>query len=94
MLDNEVPSTESRSHPGAVSIGAASRLAGIPVPTIRSWEIRYGFPTPLRTPGGHRRYTAGTVELLRVLVAAVSVGRLTPREAVETVVGATTTERG
>ena len=32
-------------------ISAVSALLGIPVPTIRSWERRYGFPVPDRTRG-------------------------------------------
>ena len=32
--------------------------------TLRTWEARYGFPTPLRPGGGHRRYPAGDVQVL------------------------------
>ena len=39
--------------------------AGIPVPTIRSWERRYGFPSPARTGGKHRRYTPTQIAQLR-----------------------------
>ena len=38
-----------------MTIAQVSALLGIPVPTIRSWERRYGFPTPSRTRGRHRR---------------------------------------
>jgi DNA-binding transcriptional MerR regulator len=40
-------------------------MLGIPVPTIRSWERRYGFPAPARTGGRHRRYGAHEVAALR-----------------------------
>jgi len=46
-------------------ISVVSDLLGIPIPTIRSWERRYGFPTPDRTQGSHRRYTIEEVEGLR-----------------------------
>ena len=58
-------------------IAAVSRLLGVPVPTIRSWERRYEFPAPPRTDGRHRRY--GTVELeqLRALRDLVTKGHST-----------------
>ena len=46
--------------PGGIQgerIATASKALGIPVPTIRSWERRYGFPAPPRTDGLHRRYS-------------------------------------
>jgi len=46
-------------------ISAISEQLGIPVPTIRSWERRYGFPVPDRTRGSHRRYAIEEVEQLR-----------------------------
>ena len=52
-----------------------SSLIGVPVPTIRSWERRYGWPTPRRTDGGHRRYTAEEVKQLRLLRDEVTAGR-------------------
>jgi hypothetical protein len=33
--------------------------------TLRVWERRFGFPTPQRSPGGHRWYTHGEVAALR-----------------------------
>lgn len=33
--------------------------------TLRSWERRFGFPSPRRTAGRHRVYTAGEVLALR-----------------------------
>jgi MerR family transcriptional regulator, light-induced transcriptional regulator len=50
-----------------VSIAAVSSELDIPIPTIRSWERRYGFPAPARTGGSHRRYTRAEVEQLRRL---------------------------
>jgi MerR family transcriptional regulator, light-induced transcriptional regulator len=38
---------------------------GVPAGTLRVWESRHGFPSPIRLPGGHRRYTDRDVELVR-----------------------------
>lgn len=65
---------------GSLAISAVSDMLGIPVPTIRSWERRYGFPSPSRTRGKHRRYTAAEIEQLRALRDAIAHG-LTAREA-------------
>ncbi len=64
-----------------ISISAVSELLGIPVPTIRSWERRYGFPAPPRTKGQHRRYGASDLEHLRALRDLVTRG-LTASDAV------------
>jgi len=64
-----------------VSIAAVSEVLGVPVPTIRSWERRYGFPAPPRTNGRHRRYRTGEVEQLRALRDLIIKG-LSAREAV------------
>jgi MerR family transcriptional regulator, light-induced transcriptional regulator len=58
----------------AMQISTVSALLGIPVPTIRSWERRYGFPAPSRTQGRHRRYSREEVELLRALRDAITRG--------------------
>lgn len=70
-----------RTGPDGSTIAAVSRLLGIPVPTIRSWERRYGFPTPGRTPGRHRRYSMDEVEQLRALRDEITRGH-PAREAV------------
>ena len=57
-----------------VSIAAVSRALDIPVPTIRSWERRYGFPAPSRTAGRHRRYTVREIEQLRDLRDLITRG--------------------
>jgi DNA-binding transcriptional MerR regulator/methylmalonyl-CoA mutase cobalamin-binding subunit len=69
---NEKPS-RSRTEPKALTIGALSRAARIPVGTLRTWERRYGSPKPIRKPSGHRLYPASSVEHLR------RVGRLLAR---------------
>jgi len=47
----------------------------VPVDTLRTWERRYGFPTPTaRTGGSHRRYAASTIEQVRLIVRALELG--------------------
>jgi MerR HTH family regulatory protein len=36
---------------------------GVSIPTLRSWERRYRVVTPVRTGGGHRRYSEEDVGL-------------------------------
>ena len=55
-------------------ISAVSAQLGIPIPTIRSWERRYGFPAPARTGGQHRRYSTDEVELLHMLRDEITRG--------------------
>lgn len=54
-------SVESKNH--NYRIGTISKLAGIPVPTLRVWESRYAAFTPIKTEGQHRLY--GEEDLLR-----------------------------
>ncbi len=68
------------------TISAVSELLGVPIPTIRSWERRYGFPSPHRTRGRHRRYSLREIELLRALRDEITRGH-PAREAVRRVAG-------
>jgi DNA-binding transcriptional MerR regulator len=52
-----------------IRTNAAAVMLGVSPNTIRSWERRYGFPRPRRTPGGHRQYALNEVESLRVTLA-------------------------
>ena len=60
-----------------LSIGELARQAGVPAPTLRSWEDRYGFPRPQRLAGGHRRYEEGDTarirEILRLRASGMSL---------------------
>ncbi|MER5647370.1 MerR family transcriptional regulator [Streptosporangium sp. NPDC002524] len=42
----------------AYGIGAVARRLGVPAPTLRTWNLRYGVGPSRRSPGGHRRYDA------------------------------------
>ncbi len=53
-------------------IGAVSSLSGVPVPTLRVWETRYGAFCPSKPGGSHRLYNDEDVlraSLLRQLTA-------------------------
>ena len=60
---------------GGLSISSVSLMLGIPVPTIRSWERRYGLTVSNRTSGRHRRYDIRDIEYLRQMRDAITAGR-------------------
>lgn len=43
----------------------AAELLGVSASTLRTWERRYGFPTPRRSEGGHRLYERADIDALR-----------------------------
>jgi DICT domain-containing protein len=63
---------------GELSIGEMSRRTGLSVAGLRNWEVRYGFPVPVRTPSGQRRYREAdaemVVDVLRLRHGGLSVG--------------------
>src|SRR5436190_1201117 len=52
-----------------IRTNAAAVMLGISPNTLRSWERRYGFPQPHRSPGGHRQYGLAEIESLRLTLA-------------------------
>ena len=48
-----------------IRTNAAAELLGVSPNTLRSWERRFGYPTPRRTAGGHRQYDLAELEALR-----------------------------
>lgn len=56
-------------------IQEASRLLGVPAPTLRAWERRYGVPATPRSGGGHRRYSDGALHELRLMRDEVARGK-------------------
>lgn len=69
-----VPAKQRNDEGPWLSIGALSRATGIAVETLRTWENRYGFPTPVRKPSGHRVYPVSAVPRLRRIAQALSHG--------------------
>ncbi len=57
-----------------MGIGSVARATGIPANTIRTWERRYGFPTPTRTEGKQRAYSPEVVAHLQLISAALKAG--------------------
>jgi MerR family transcriptional regulator, light-induced transcriptional regulator len=49
----------------SLTTGQLAELTGMPAGTLRMWEARYGFPSPVRRPGGHHRYHVRDVEIVR-----------------------------
>lgn len=58
-----------------LAIAEVSRLLGLPAPTLRSWERRYGIPATARSVGGHRRYTDEALHQLRLMRDEIARGR-------------------
>jgi DNA-binding transcriptional MerR regulator len=54
--------------------GAAARLAGLSVETLRVWERRYGLSDTSRSPHGQRLYSAAQVRRLGLLKQLVDQG--------------------
>jgi DICT domain-containing protein len=71
--------------PAGLTIGELSERTRVAAPTLRTWEVRYGFPRPARLASGHRRYRQQDVELiadvLRQRAAGVSLGAALSRAA-------------
>jgi len=50
------PAPETGAHRGPLRIHVVAELTGVPEPTLRAWERRYGIPMPERTAAGYRLY--------------------------------------
>ena len=59
--------------PSGLTLKAVSRRTGIPVATLRTWEHRYGFMRPRRSPSGYRLY--GNEEIARIERVKYLVGQ-------------------
>ena len=58
-----------------VRIAEVSRVLGVPMPTLRSWERRYDMPASAREPGKHRRYTPAELHSLRLMRDQIARGK-------------------
>jgi MerR family transcriptional regulator, light-induced transcriptional regulator len=52
-----------------IRTNAAAVMLGVSPNTLRSWERRYDFPRPHRSPGGHRQYSLVEIEALRLALS-------------------------
>lgn len=66
----------------AMRTNAAAAMLGVSPNTLRSWERRFGFPSPRRSQGGHRQYELAEIDALRQALeethnvsSAISVAR-------------------
>ncbi len=74
LPDSRPTEAEVDSEDGLLSIGGLADATGISPDTLRMWERRYGRPTPVRLPSGHRRYTSDQVRWLRRVAEAIARG--------------------
>jgi DNA-binding transcriptional MerR regulator len=65
-----------------VRTNGAAAMLGVSPNTLRSWERRFGYPTPRRTSGGHRLYDLAELEALKLafeethnISSAISIAR-------------------
>jgi PAS domain S-box-containing protein len=77
-LEPAAPSTEAADEPppalpSGLTLNAVSRRTGIPAATLRTWEHRYGFMQPRRSPAGYRLY--GEEEIARIERVKYLVGQ-------------------
>jgi DNA-binding transcriptional MerR regulator len=49
----------------AIRTNAAAAMLGVSPNTLRSWERRFGFPSPRRSQGGHRQFDLSEIDALR-----------------------------
>jgi methanogenic corrinoid protein MtbC1 len=62
-----IPDVAPPADAEGLPISEVSRLLAVPVPTLRSWELRYGIPDTSRSPGNHRRYYPEQLHALRLM---------------------------
>lgn len=56
------------------NIGVVTRVTGVPIATLHTWERRYGFPDAARTAGGHRLYSDKDIARLRWVKSQLESG--------------------
>lgn len=58
-----------------VILAEVAHVLGVPMPTLRSWEIRYGIPDVPRAFREHRRYTPAALHALRLMRDEIARGQ-------------------
>lgn len=94
-IDNDIPPDD-----GLFPIRHVCAETGINPVTLRAWERRYGLIRPLRTPKGHRLYSAEDIARIRRIltlldegVAVSQVGRVLQHDALTAVGSGNGTDR-
>jgi DNA-binding transcriptional MerR regulator len=68
------PIIDPEREPAAYRSGAAARLAGVPVETLRVWERRHGVTAPCRSAHGQRLYSLAEIRRLSLIKQLVDLG--------------------
>lgn len=56
------------------SVKAAAIATGVSESSLRTWERRYGIPSPARSPSGRRQYDEQDLTIIRRMAALVEAG--------------------
>ncbi len=71
-----MPASDGCEEPDdGVPIAEAARQLGVPMPTLRSWELRYKMPDTARGVGKHRRYSDAELHGLRLMRDEIARGK-------------------
>lgn len=73
MMTSSAPDPDADA--SDLSIGDLAARTGVSAATLRTWEDRYGVPSPRRLSGGHRRYGSDDVELVRQILRRRAAGQ-------------------
>lgn len=96
MADRDIPPDRRGADEGEASyrIATVAERTGVPEPTLRAWERRYGIPAPPRSASGYRRYGEADIALVLEMrrlceggMAASDAARLLTARAVTTGTG-------
>ena len=60
--------------PRGTPIADVARQLGVPMATLRSWELRYNIPQRVRVAGMHRRYSPDELHALRLMRDEIARG--------------------
>lgn len=74
MMNNEIRKSSANDTNATYRSGAAARLSGVPVETLRVWERRYGVTDPTRSERGQRQYSFEDVRRLGLIKQLVDAG--------------------
>ena len=74
MNSTQPPAAGPDADAPRLTIGAAAHRLGVAVPTLRSWERRYGIGPSPQKPGAHRRYSPADMARLEEFCRLVGEG--------------------
>lgn len=74
IMNNKIRKSSANDTNATYRSGAAARLSGVPVETLRVWERRYGVTDPTRSERGQRQYSFEDVRRLGLIKQLVDAG--------------------